>query len=76
MRQEFGQISHCSQTLFKGKFTGQLFVDVRKGKYNVKEGVVVKGMVGDQVYMAKIKTEAYLQRLQSQFKNDWKNYWE
>jgi hypothetical protein len=72
---EFGQFP-IAQTIFKGKFTGQLFVDVRKGKYPVKEGVVVKGMVGDQVYMAKIKTEAYLQRLQSQFKDDWKNYWE
>lgn len=64
------------KVVYKGKFSGQLFVDVRKGKFGVKEGVVVKGMVGDQVYMAKIKTEAYLERLKKEFKNDWKNYWE
>lgn len=62
--------------VYKGKFSGQLFVDVRKGKYDVKEGVVVKGVVGDQVYMAKIKTESYLERLKKEFKDNWKEYWE
>jgi len=51
-------------------------VDARKGKFDVKEGIVVKGMVGGQVYMAKIKTEAYLERLRKDFKDDWKKYWE
>lgn len=73
---EVFQDFNIARSVFQGKFSGQLFLDVRKGKYDVKEGVVVKGMVGDRVYMAKIKTEAYLQRLQSQFKDDWKNYWE
>jgi hypothetical protein len=64
------------QVVFEGKFTGQLFMDVRKGKLPVKEGVVVKGMVNGQVYMAKIKTEAYLERLKKEFKGNWKEYWE
>jgi hypothetical protein len=68
--------SQMPKVIFKGKFTGQLFVDVRKNKYNLKEGVVVKGVVGDQVYMAKIKTEAYLERLKKEFKDNWKEYWE
>jgi hypothetical protein len=67
---------YLPRVIFKGKFTGQLFVDVRKGKYDVKEGVVVKGLVGKEVYMAKIKTEAYLDRLKNQFKDNWKEYWE
>ena len=65
-----------ARPVFKGKFTGQLFVDVRKGKYDVKEGVVVKGVVGGEVYMAKIKTEAYLEKLKTEFKDKWKDYWE
>jgi len=65
-----------ARVVFKGKFTGQLFVDVRKGKYDVKEGVVVKGKVGSEIYMAKIKTEAYMDKLKEQFKNNWKDYWE
>ena len=64
------------KVVFKGKFTGQLFVDARKGKFPVKEGIVVKGIVGDQIYMAKIKTEAYLDRLKNEFKDNWKEYWE
>ena len=65
-----------AKVIFKGKFSGQLFVDVRKGKFPVKEGVVVKGVVGKEVYMAKIKTEAYMDKLKTQFKDNWKEYWE
>lgn len=62
--------------VFQGKFSGQVFVDVRKGKLDVKEGVVVKGVWHGQVYMAKIKTEAYLDRLKNEFKDNWNEYWE
>jgi len=64
------------KVVFRGKFTGQLFMDVRSGKYPVAEGVVVKGMVDGQVYMAKIKTNAYLAKLKNQFKDNWREYWE
>ena len=67
---------NIARVIFQGKFTGQLFADVRKGKYDVKEGVVVKGMVGDQVYMAKIKTNEYLKKLKENLPDNWKNYWE
>ncbi len=73
--EEFQQFN-LARWVFKGKFSGQLFVDVRKGKYNIKEGVVVKGIYNGQVYMAKIKTESYLERLKNQFKDNWKEYWE
>jgi len=73
--EDFQQFN-LARWVFKGKFSGQLFVDVRKGKYNVKEGVVVKGIYNGQVYMAKIKTESYLERLKNQFKDNWKEYWE
>lgn len=67
---------NLAKVIYQGKFSGQLFIDVRKGKYDVKEGVVVKGVVGDQVYMAKIKTQAYLDKLKEIFKDDWKKYGE
>lgn len=64
------------KAVFRGKFTGQLFVDVRNGKYEVKEGVVVKGVVDGKVYMCKIKTEDYLRKIKEYFPNKWKDYWE
>lgn len=64
------------KVLFEGKFTGQLFVDVRNGKYPVKEGVVVKGVVYNEIYMAKIKTDAYCKKLMETFKGNWTEYWE
>jgi hypothetical protein len=64
------------KVIFRGKFTGQLYADVRSGKYGVKEGVVVKGVVNGEIYMAKIKTSAYAKQLMERFKGDWKNYWE
>jgi hypothetical protein len=62
--------------LYKGKYSGQLVVDLREGKYNVKEGAIIKGVVDNDVYMAKIKTNNYMERLKSEFKDNWKQYWE
>jgi hypothetical protein len=73
--EDFKQFN-IARIIFQGKFSGQLFVDIRKGKHDVKEGVVVKGTYSNQVYMAKIKTEAYLDRLKNEFKDNWKEYWE
>jgi len=73
--EDFKQFN-IARVVFQGKFSGQLFVDVRKGKYDVKEGVVVKGIYNNQIYMAKIKTEAYMERLKNEFKDNWKEYWE
>jgi hypothetical protein len=67
---------NIARVVFKGKYSGQLFNDVREGKYGVKEGVVVKGVADGQLYMAKIKTNAYLERLKNTFGDSWKEYWE
>jgi RNA ligase len=64
------------RVVYRGKFCGQLFMDVRNGKYGVEEGVVVKGVVSGQVHMAKIKTLQYLERLKQHHPDKWKNYWE
>lgn len=53
-----------AQVVYTGKYSGQFAEDVHKGKYNVNEGVVVKGVVDGQVFMTKIKTKDYLKRLE------------
>jgi hypothetical protein len=67
---------NIARVVFKGKYSGQLFIDVREGKYGVREGVVVKGVVDGKIHMAKIKTNAYLERLKDSFGDSWKEYWE
>lgn len=62
--------------VYQGKYNGQFVEDVRAGKYPVKEGVIVKGLINNQVYMAKIKTDAYMNLLKNKFGNNWENYWE
>lgn len=52
-----------ARVVYEGKYSGQFAEDVRKGKYDVNEGVVVKGIVDDEVFMTKIKTNDYLKKL-------------
>ncbi len=64
------------RVLFRGKFGGKLTEDVRAGKYGVAEGAVIKGGDGHTVWMAKVKTQAYLDRLKTSFGDRWEDYWE
>ncbi len=61
----FGHLD-IPRILYRGKFKGQ----------NVPEGVVVKGGSGDGLWMAKVKTRAYEERLRAQFGASWSDYWE
>jgi len=72
---QFGGID-IAKVIYKGKYDGQFTNDIRNGKYPVNEGVVCKGIVDGKVYMCKIKTNAYLKRLKTEFKDNWKDYWE
>lgn len=58
--QQFGS----AQLIFQGKYSGQLAEDIRKGKYSLNEGAVVKSVVDSGVFMTKIKTINYLERLE------------
>lgn len=53
-----------ARVVYEGKYSGQFAEDVRNGKYNVNEGVVVKGIVDGEVFMTKVKTKDYLKRLE------------
>lgn len=56
-------ISDIARVVYSGKYSGQFAEDVRKGRFNVNEGVVVKGVVDGEVFMTKVKTKDYLKRL-------------
>jgi hypothetical protein len=65
-----------ARVIYSGKLTGKFIHDIRASKYDVAEGVVCKGSNASGVWMAKIKTDAYMKRLQQAFKDNWRNYWE
>ncbi len=61
---KYFQAYPIAQVVYEGKYSGQFAEDVRNGKYNVNEGVVVKGVVDNEVFMTKVKTKDYLKRLE------------
>ena len=74
--QDFGDLP-SARVVYRGRLTGKFCDDVRSGKYDVQEGVVCKGgTVRTGLWMAKIKTYAYLQKLKAAFADHWEDYWE
>lgn len=71
----FGSL-RIPRVVYRGKFTGKFADDVRAGRFDVAEGVVVKGGEGPDLWMAKIKTHAYMERLRATFGAKWDEYWE
>jgi len=65
-----------ARVVYRGKLTGKFATDVREGRLDVAEGVVCKGGETGNVWMAKIKTDAYRDRLKQAFANDWEKFWE
>jgi hypothetical protein len=73
---DFGDLP-IARVVYEGRLTGQFAEDVRRGKYGVAEGVVCKGgSGGSDLWMAKIKTHAYMERLKRAFGERWEDYWE
>ncbi len=73
---DFGHLP-IPRVVYEGRLTGKFAEDVRKGKYGVAEGVVSKGGSGGaDVWMVKIKTYAYLEKLKRAFADRWEDYWE
>jgi hypothetical protein len=47
------------------------------GKYQLDEGVICKGGTGgEDIWMVKIKTNAYMSKLKQAFAERWEDYWE
>lgn len=72
---DFGHLP-IARVVYEGKLTGKFAEDVREGKYGVNEGVVCKGEGKEGVWMAKIKTYEYMERLKQAFADRWEDYWE
>jgi len=73
---DFGQL-RLARVVYRGKLTGKFTEDVRRGKYGVAEGVICKGgSGGDDLWMCKIKTDAFRERLKQAFAEKWEDYWE
>jgi len=71
---DFGHL-RIPRVVFQGKFSGKQSEDVRQGKYAVREGVF-KGSSGEGLWMCKIKTLAYLERLKQAFGGRWQDFGE
>jgi hypothetical protein len=73
---DFGHLP-IARVVYRGRLTGKFAEDVRAGKYDVSEGVVCKGgSGGPDLWMAKIKTYAYMEKLKRSFGERWEDYWE
>lgn len=73
---DFGHLP-IARVVYQGKLTGQFEEDVRRDKYNTPEGVVCKGGAGGaDLWMCKIKTQSYQERLKQAFADSWEQFWE
>lgn len=75
----FGEKVRITPVVYEGNLTDQFIEDVRQNKYPVNEGVVCKGVAkrGDfrgKVWMCKIKTQAYFDKLKARFGQEWEKH--
>ena len=65
--EDFGDL-HVPDVIYKGPYTMDFVQEIRNNKHNLKEGVIVKGVFKtknkkDEVWMVKVKTKEWLQRV-------------
>jgi len=74
-----------ARKIYEGKPNGQFLENVRNGKFDVPrngewdimEGAVCKGgSGGTDLWMAKVKTYKYMEKLKEVYKDKWKEYFE
>lgn len=67
----FGHLD-IPNVIYRGEYTNDLIKDIRDNKYNLSEGVIVKGVQktrkgANEIWMVKIKTNQWLQRVKDKF---------
>jgi len=67
---------HIPSVIYEGKLTQDFVHAVRNNEYPVFEGVVAKGGEGHKIWMHKIKTNNYLERIRKVFGTGWQEHWE
>ncbi len=65
--EDFGHL-HIPDVIYKGPYTMDFVQSIRDNQHNLKEGVIVKGVLKtknqkDEVWMVKVKTKEWLQRV-------------
>jgi hypothetical protein len=76
---DIAPIVETPKVLDRVKMSYELILKVRHGEYNVKEGVICKGIerkgnFSGGIPMYKIKTMEYLDKLKERFKDEWEKY--
>lgn len=71
----FGHLQ-IPRIVYEGVLNQTFIEDVKTNKFDLKEGVVCKGGSGHGLWMRKIKTTEYRERLKSSFGPEWEKYWE
>ena len=66
----YGEMKQAAEVVYQGNLNQQFIMDVRKGKYDVFEGVVAKG----SDFMVKIKTSQYFERLRHKYDERWTEF--
>ncbi len=77
----FGDVVETPKIIYTGNLSDKFISDVRNNAYNLHEGVVCKGTettgaARGKMWMCKIKTQAYIQKLKLNFGNEWEKYGE
>lgn len=72
----FGHL-RVPEVIYTGNLNHDFIDSVRNNKLGLDEGVVCKGgSIGRDVWMVKVKTLDYLERLKSKCESNWEQYWE
>lgn len=62
---DFGHLG-IPKLIYQGELTDSFIKDVQSNKFNLSEGVIAKGLDGVDVFMCKIKTRKWLERVKSE----------
>lgn len=62
---DFGHLG-IPKVIYQGKLTDSFIKDIQDDKFNLNEGVIAKGLDKQDVFMCKIKTKKWLERVKSE----------
>lgn len=66
----FGHLD-IPEVIYEGKYTKELVEDIKRNKYNLKEGVISKGIIKtktkEETWMVKVKTNLWLNKVKEKF---------
>lgn len=78
---DFGSVVEIPKVIYEGNLNEELIASVRRNDFSLKEGVICKGSTTrgayrGKIWMCKIKTQEYLDKLKGRFGKDWEKYGE